>query len=156
VLRSLIIYFHATNGNRAANYTSTNAPPGASEWALSGLHALRSNVVRPTYVAESAFSIECKLFSKQQIDSPKTGERSAMLCIVEAVQFHVREEALIGGKDGDRCTVDIAKLRPVWRGGGITYGTALGGFEIPRPEACRVDREKESVKGLIRRKIEGQ
>jgi len=79
-----------------------------------------------------------------------------MLCIVEALQFHVKEDALIGGKDGEKCTVDIEKLRPVWRAGGICYGTALKGFELPRPDAFRVDREKEGVKALIREKIEGQ
>lgn len=73
--------------NRAAIYTSTNAPPGTSEWSLSGLHPLPSILIKPTYVAESAFSVECKLVSKQEIRSPVTGERTAVLCIVEAVQF---------------------------------------------------------------------
>lgn len=79
-----------------------------------------------------------------------------MLCIVQAVQFHVREDALIGGRDGERSTVDITKLRPVFRAGGITYGTAAGGFELLRPEAFKIAREREEVKGLIKEKVEGQ
>ena len=79
-----------------------------------------------------------------------------MLCIVEAVQFHVREEAMVGGKEGEMSTVDIAKLRPVWRAGTVIYGTLMSGFEILRPEAFRISREREEVKKLIKEKVDGQ
>jgi hypothetical protein len=137
---------------RAANYTSTNAPPGTSEWALSGLHASPSKIVKPTFVAESAFSIECKLVSKQEITSPKTGQRSAMLIIVEAVQWHARKDMI----NEEQSIVDLKAFRPVWRAGGITYGTAFQGFELPRPEAFRIAREKEEVKKLVAPKVDGQ
>jgi len=136
----------------AANYTSTNTPPSLSEWPLSGLTPRKSDVIEPTYVGESAFSIECKLHSSQEIKSPRTGLRSALLVIVEAVRFHVREDALAE----DKCSVDLAKLRPIWRAGGISYGCAREGFELPRPEAWRLAREREDVKPFIGSKAAGQ
>ncbi|KAK5123606.1 hypothetical protein LTR85_002644 [Meristemomyces frigidus] len=128
----------------AANATSINTPRHISEWQLSGLHPQSSDMVKPPYAAESAFSVELKYYSHQTIIG-KAGVRSATLVLLEAVRFHVREDAL--GKD--KATVDIAKLRPVWRGGGITYGTCAHGFELPRPEAFRVVRETAEVKKLM-------
>jgi flavin reductase (DIM6/NTAB) family NADH-FMN oxidoreductase RutF len=138
--------------HRAANYTSTNCPPTVSEWALSGLHASPSKIVKPTFVSESAFSIEAKLVSSQQFNSPTTGGRSCTLVVVEAVQWHVRADAV----DADRAIVDMGVLRPVWRAGGITYGTVEKGFELPRPEAFRLARERDGVEELIASKVEGQ
>jgi flavin reductase (DIM6/NTAB) family NADH-FMN oxidoreductase RutF len=45
----------------AANYTSIDAPPGVSEWDLSGLTREPSQLVKPPRVKESAFSMECVL-----------------------------------------------------------------------------------------------
>ena len=45
----------------AANYTCIDAPYGVSEWSLSGLTPAPSKVVKPACVAESPFSIECKV-----------------------------------------------------------------------------------------------
>lgn len=137
---------------RAANYTSTNTPHGTSEWAISGLTAAPSKLVKPTHVAESAFSAECKLYSKQEILSPKTGLRSAMLVLVEVVQWHVRKDMI----DESQATVDVKLLRPVWRGGGITYGSAFSGFELPRPERFGAVRERGEIEEFVKAKVEGQ
>ena len=129
----------------AANATSVNTPPHISEWDLSGLHQRSSVVVSPPHVAESPFSIEVKYFSHTEIFSPGTGKRTATMVLVEAVRYHCRADAI----GADRATVDVAKLRPCFRAGGITYGVAFDGFEIPRPEAFRKVREREDVKALI-------
>ena len=129
----------------AANATAINTPPHVSEWELAGLHQRESRKVTVPHVAESAFSIECKYYSHQEIMSPRTGERSATLVLLEAVLWHVWEDAV----GTDRATVDIGKVRPVFRAGGITYGTCFDGFELPRPEAFRKLREKEEIKELI-------
>ncbi|RDW82924.1 flavo protein-like protein oxygenase [Coleophoma crateriformis] len=138
----------------AANYTSTNTPRGVSEFALAGLHASPALVVKPSYVAEAAFSIECKLYSQQEIFSRRTGQRNAVMVLVEAVQFHVRKEAI----DPKLETVKIDMLRPVWRAGGITYGTAFSGFELPRPDAFGGVRlaKKLDERGFVKSKVEGQ
>jgi flavin reductase (DIM6/NTAB) family NADH-FMN oxidoreductase RutF len=118
----------------AANLSSINTPPHVSEWPLTGLHVSSSMEVKPATVAESAFSVECKLHSLQDLTN-KEGRRTATLVIVEAVVWHMWEDVL--SKDPARATADLALLRPVWRGGGITYGTCFQGFELPRPVPWR-------------------
>ena len=129
----------------AANATSINTPPGVSEWPLAGLHPRSSQKVAPPHVAESPFSIELKYYSHQDILSPKTGQRTATMVLLEAVLYHARSDAV----GADRATIDIAKLQPCFRAGGITYGICFDGFELLRPEAFRKVREREDVKGLI-------
>lgn len=136
----------------AANFTSVNTPPQISEWVMSGLHPLKSSTVKPAHVAESAFSMECRLhstmpiFSKTAVKEDGSPRRTATLALVEAIMFHVREDAV----DEKRETVDISVLRPVWRGGGITYGACFDGWETQRPEAFRDLRGKEPVKGMLK------
>ena len=129
----------------AANSTSVNTPPQISEWELSGLHQRQSVKVAPPHVAESPFSIELKYHSHEDFTSPTTDKRSATMVLLEAVQYHVRSDAIAA----DRATVDISKLRPCFRAGGITYGVAFDGFEILRPGPFRNLREREDVKALI-------
>ncbi|KAF2495862.1 hypothetical protein BU16DRAFT_538486 [Lophium mytilinum] len=127
----------------AANYTSINTPPHLSEWELAGLSPVASQVVKAPHVGESAFSVECKLHSSHDIIG-KSGKRSATLVLVEAVMFHVREDAV----DEAGVTADAGVLRAIWRGGGITYGVCANAWELPRPETWRVEREREDVKKL--------
>jgi hypothetical protein len=102
--------------------------------------------VKTQIAAEAVFSIELKYHSHQDIIG-KAGVRTATMILLEAVMFHVRDDAI----DESRATVDISKLRPVWRGGGITYGTAFQGFELPRPVAFRQVVDTKEVKELIAR-----
>jgi flavin reductase (DIM6/NTAB) family NADH-FMN oxidoreductase RutF len=135
----------------AANFTSVNTPPQISEWPLSGLHPLKSSKVQAPHVAESAFSIECKLhttvpiFSKAVVKDDGSPVRTATHVLVEAVMFHVRGDAVDEAKE----TVDIKVLRPVWRGGGITYGSCFSGWETPRPDSFRILRETQAVKDIL-------
>lgn len=130
---------------RAANLTSINTPPHISEWDLSKLTPAQASIVKPSFVRESPFSVECKLHSKQDIISKTTGKRTATLVLAEVVQFHVWKDAL----SNDQATVDASKLRPVFRAGGITYGTCLRGFELPRPEPYRNIAGLDTVKALL-------
>jgi flavin reductase (DIM6/NTAB) family NADH-FMN oxidoreductase RutF len=129
----------------AANATSINTPPHVSEWPLTGLHPQTGRLVKPQYALESAFSIELNYHSHQDIVSPKSGRRTATMVLLQAVLFHVWEDAI----GPDKATVDIATLRPVFRAGGITYGVCLNGFELPRPEAYRNVREGRDVQVLV-------
>lgn len=54
------------------------------------------------------------------------------MVFVEAVQFHVREDAV--NDVNEPSAVDISVLRPIWSAGSITYGTIREGFERPRPD----------------------
>ncbi len=90
-------------------------------------------------------SMECKVYSKVDTFSKKSGNRNSTLVLVEAVRFHVWEDVL----GNDRATADMAKLRPVFRAGGITYGTCFRGFELPRPPAFRTIVDDEKIQELM-------
>lgn len=81
----------------AANFTSTNAPHGISEWSFSGLHPEKSKIVKPDRVKEAVFSIEAKLVEKYEWTSrnPETpGKKTGVTVFVEGVNFWVREDAI--------------------------------------------------------------
>lgn len=130
----------------AANFASVNSPRHVSEWPLSGLTPRRSDLVKPAHVAESPYSVECKLHSVQDFFSKKDPSlRTSTLVVVEVIRFHIWDDAV--GKD--RATADIQKLRPVFRAGGITYGACPNAFELPRPVAFRELREDGHIMNLI-------
>lgn len=115
----------------AANYCAVNSPYGVNEWELSGLTPLESSAVKPPQVAESAFSVEAKLVDTHEWKLKRDPSKaSGVMCIVEGVRIHVREDLI----NEERNTVDTAKLKPVARLGGITYGRVNDVFELPRPD----------------------
>ncbi len=127
------------------NFSSINTPRHISEWELTGLTPRSSDVVGPPYVSESPFSVECTLYSHQDIFSRVDGHKTATLVILEVQRFHIWDDAL----RADKTTALMEKLRPVFRCGGITYGTAFDGFELPRPEAFRKVRLEEKVSKIL-------
>ncbi|KAK6357408.1 hypothetical protein TWF718_001720 [Orbilia javanica] len=130
----------------AANYTSINAPPGVSEFVLSGLTPAPSSKVKPPQVAESAFSIEAKLVSHHPWVSPATGKTTGVTIFAQGVNFHVREDMWVEGSEGS--IVDIGKLKPISRLGGIMYGRTTAGAELTRPDFEK-EAEKEDVQALL-------
>ncbi|KAL4805157.1 hypothetical protein BDV18DRAFT_142001 [Aspergillus unguis] len=99
----------------AANFASTNSPMNVSEWDLSGLTQKESDLVKPAHVAESPYSVECRLHSTQEFFSKTDPSvQTSTLVVVEVVRFHIWEDAL----GEDRATADVTKLRPVFRAGG--------------------------------------
>lgn len=134
----------------AANSSSVNTPPQLSEWPFSGLHPRQSTIVKPPHPAEAAFSMECKvhslspIYSKNRKNDDGSPVRTATLVLCEAVLYHIREDTI----DEKKETVKIEVLRPVWRGGGITYGSLFDGWETPRPIAFRDLREQANVKEI--------
>ncbi|KAI0473055.1 hypothetical protein GGR56DRAFT_652997 [Xylariaceae sp. FL0804] len=131
----------------AANFTSVNTPPHVSEWELSGLTPAASDLVRPPRVAESPYSVECRLHSHQHFHSKAdpARPRRATMVIVEIVRFHVWADAL----GEDRATFDSGAARPVYRAGGITYGSCFPVFELPRPDAFREVRRDARVERIL-------
>ncbi|KAI0480188.1 hypothetical protein GGR56DRAFT_258406 [Xylariaceae sp. FL0804] len=115
----------------AANATSVDAPPGRSEWAVSGLTPVADCRDTPApRVREAVFSVECRLDDVREFDSrARPGSKTGCLVVLEGTRFWVREDAL----DADRSQVDAEVLRPVSRLGGITYGRVTGAVELPRP-----------------------
>lgn len=114
----------------AANHCAINAPSSIDEWELSGLTPAKSEKVSPPHVAESAFSIEAKLVSHHEWKSKANpSATTGITCLVEGVNFHIREDVL----NSDGKTVDLAKLKPVARLGGSTFGRVTETYDIPRP-----------------------
>ncbi|KAI5965315.1 uncharacterized protein KGF55_001536 [Candida pseudojiufengensis] len=130
----------------AANFCAINSPFNIDEWKLSGLTPLNSTKVKPQHVAESAFSIEAKLITSHEWKSKLDPNRATgTLCIVEGINFHVREDVI----NKDLNNLDISKLKPVSRLGGITYARTMNGYEKPRP-----DFDKEIVKDEVKELLE--
>lgn len=118
----------------AANFCSVNAPPNSDEWDLSGLTPVESEVVKAPHVAESAFSVEAKLVNHYDWKSKKNPDLlTGTTILVEGVKFHIREDVT----NDEFNLIDIAKLQPVSRLGGITYGRTVDGYELARPEFDR-------------------
>ncbi|KAL4936997.1 hypothetical protein BDV06DRAFT_82412 [Aspergillus oleicola] len=130
----------------AANFASVNTPRHVSEWPMTGLTQKASDLVKPAHVAESPYSVECKLHSVQDFFSKRDPSvRTSTLVVVEVIRFHIWSDAIAE----DRGTADVTKLHPVFRAGGITYGTCPSMFEIPRPVAFRELKDDEKIKPLI-------
>jgi len=131
----------------AANYTSVNAPHGVSEWVLSGLTKAPSQIVKPSRVAEAAFSMECKLLHFYDMVTPKVNKEGKTVDVVtgtvflgQVQLFHIRKDIL--QEDG---TISLDRLKPISRLGGISYGRTLKGYELVRPQ-WDIEKEKEEVK----------
>lgn len=119
----------------AANMTAAMCPPEVDEWELSGLTKSPSQIVKAPHVAESAYSMECKLVAHHEWTSKKTGEVSGSTLLVEVLLWHIREDTL----SEDKTVVDINKLKPVSRLGGVTYGRSVDGYELPKPNWDRLE-----------------
>lgn len=52
-----------------------------------------------------------------------------MLVIAEGLTFHVREDVI----NEENSQLDVSKLKPVSRLGGITYGRTIEGYENQGP-----------------------
>lgn len=112
-----------------ANAAAIDAPYGVSEWPLSGLTQAPCTSVSCPRVKEAVFSIEATLVETKQFESRVTpGKKTAVLSIVEGVNFWVREDAI----NKERNMIDFKVLRPISRLGGISYGRTVEGYELPR------------------------
>jgi flavin reductase (DIM6/NTAB) family NADH-FMN oxidoreductase RutF len=113
----------------AANQTCVNAPSDQDEWNIAGLTIEPSQRVKAPIVQESAFSIECKLLHHHDWFSKKVeGKHTGTMVILEGLLFHARSEVLNDEQNG----LDIDKLKPVSRLGGVTYGRTTEGYNLPR------------------------
>jgi len=106
------------------NLTSGEYPAGVDEFAISGLTAVPSALVKPSRVRESPVNMECKLL---QIVDISTRPLGGSLVLGEVVRFHV-DPAI-----ADNLRVDPAKLRAIGRMGGNEYTRTSCRFEMTRP-----------------------
>ncbi|CAA7261137.1 unnamed protein product [Cyclocybe aegerita] len=128
-----------------ANMCSIDTPPNVSEWAVSGLSKAPSISVKAPRVKESAFSMECEFLEAIDITLPSTGEVTATLILGSIKYIHMRNDVV----DPARGVVDVGRLRPVARLGGLRYARVTEGYDISR------ERWAES-KEKIREALEGE
>ncbi|KZV69546.1 hypothetical protein PENSPDRAFT_652294 [Peniophora sp. CONT] len=127
----------------AANSTSVEAPAEIDEWLVSGLTGEPSVQVMPERVKEAAVSLECTLYSYQDIYSDETDKSTpdaaptTTMMIGRIEKAHVRNSVL----QPDGLQVDPAKLRVVSRLGGNTYARVTQGFDVARPSWRDVKKE---------------
>ncbi len=106
------------------NVTSGEYPHGVSEFELSGLTPVASDLIKAPYVAESLVNMECKLVQAVEVS---TRPRGGTLIIGEVVRFHVAEAIVANFR------VDPDQLRAIGRMGGNEYTQTRDRFVMVRP-----------------------
>ncbi len=105
----------------AMNLTATEFPPDVDEFAMAGLTAVQSAVVRPPRVGESPIHFECQL--AQIIDLG-----GGHVVIGRVVHVHVDDRLLIGGDK-----IDVTALQPIGKLAGNAYTRVTDLFDLVRP-----------------------
>lgn len=108
------------------NQASAEYPSNVDEFREVGLTAVKSDIVKAPFVAESPVNMECKLVQIIEFGEIPTG---GSLIIGEIVLFHIKDDLLIDNQ------IDVTKLKPIGRlgGGGNLYCRIKDIFEIERP-----------------------
>ena len=104
---------------------SGDYPPDVSEFDVSGLTPIASDLVKPPRVKESRVQMECRLL---QVVTVSTEPGGGSLVMGEVLRFHV-DDAVMGNG-----AVDPDKLRPIGRMGGIAYVRTTDRFTMARPK----------------------
>jgi flavin reductase (DIM6/NTAB) family NADH-FMN oxidoreductase RutF len=107
------------------NLTSGDYPADVSEFEISGLTPVPSDLVRPPRVKESPVNMECKVAQIIELSSKPWGGH---LVIGEVVRFHVRD-----GIIDENYFIDPDKLNPIARMGGPSYSRIRDRFDMIRP-----------------------
>jgi len=110
----------------AMNLTSGEYPPEVDEFAIAGLTAIPSDLVKPPRVAESHVNMECRLYLSIEFSELPGGGN---LVIGEVLRFHVDDRIVENFK------IDPDQLRAVGRMGGPTgYTRTRDRFDMIRPK----------------------
>ncbi|CAM9203746.1 unnamed protein product [Ectocarpus sp. 12 AP-2014] len=117
----------------AANHTCGSFPPEVDEMDVAGLTPIKSTIVAPPRIKESAVNMECKVRHTYDIVNSK-GDVTTTVVFGEVVMFHVFSHLLNENGAGEgKPTVNHEGLMPMSRLGGNTYGRLGSVFDIPRP-----------------------
>jgi flavin reductase (DIM6/NTAB) family NADH-FMN oxidoreductase RutF len=109
----------------AMNQTSADYPPEVDEFKETHLTSAESELVKSPFLAESPFSMECRL---RQIVEFGEASDSHYLVLGEVVCFHVRDELYVDGQ------IDVSKLNQIGRLGGDQFYCRTGDrFRMERP-----------------------
>lgn len=109
------------------NETSGDYPSNVSEIDLLKIKTLPSTQIKPPRVAASPVSFECELI--QVVDTGNGGLGSGHIVIGRIFQAHFAE-----GVVDERYHLDLNRIKPVSRLGGLFYAPVRETFELPRPK----------------------
>jgi flavin reductase (DIM6/NTAB) family NADH-FMN oxidoreductase RutF len=110
------------------NVTSGEYAYEVDEFAMSGLTAAPSEVVRPPRVKESHVNMECKLLQTIEVSDQPLG---GTLILGQVVRFHI-DDAII-----EEFRIDPDALAAVGRMAGNTYIRTQDRFDLIRPQIGR-------------------
>lgn len=96
----------------AETMNATSAATGEDEFALAGIEAAPSRLVRPPRVAASPVAFECRLTQLIELQTKEGRGLDQWLVIGEAVGIHIDASLLDNG------IYQTARARPITRGGG--------------------------------------
>ncbi len=107
------------------NTTAAEVAPGVDEFALAGLTAAPSSVIRAPRVLEAPISMECKLQQIVVVGDGSIGSGQAVFGTI--LRFHIRADLYEKGR------ILTERLHPVARLAGSVYCPVREPFEIQRP-----------------------
>ncbi|WP_164667753.1 flavin reductase family protein [Virgibacillus doumboii] len=103
--------------------SSATLAPGESEFDLTGLTPVKSELVRAPRVKESKVSFECKLHEVYQ-----HGKGPESFIVGEVIAMNVADEVLM-----DQLRIDTEALQPIGRMAGNFYVNCSETFKVDRP-----------------------
>lgn len=107
------------------NVAAAPYPPEVDEFDKAGFTKAASSIVRPPYVAEAPYAMECRLMENIELRRDIGGNGNLML--LEVVAFHVSESVLVDG------VIDPAKMDLVGRMGYNHYARTTDRFMTTQP-----------------------
>jgi flavin reductase (DIM6/NTAB) family NADH-FMN oxidoreductase RutF len=124
-LREFVVNIVSEEIAEAMNLTAADYAPEVSEFDVSGLTPVPSDLVRPPRVLESPVNMECKVHDVIEVSAKPMG---GSIVIGEVIRFHVRDSII----DKDMF-IDPDKLKPIARLGGPSYSRIRDCFDMLRP-----------------------
>jgi flavin reductase (DIM6/NTAB) family NADH-FMN oxidoreductase RutF len=124
-MREFVVNIVSEEIAQQMNLTAGDYAPDVSEFGVSGLTPIPSDIVRPPRVLESPVNMECKVHDIIELSCKPMG---GSIVIGEVIRFHVRDSII----DKDMF-IDPGKLKPVARLGGPSYSRIRDRFDMMRP-----------------------
>uniref|UniRef100_UPI0040488A84 flavin reductase family protein n=1 Tax=Rheinheimera sp. TaxID=1869214 RepID=UPI0040488A84 len=116
---------------QAMNQTSAAVAPDVDEFALAGLTAKASSIIKVPHVAQSPVTFECRLSQVLQLTAADGSKTNTWMVFGEVVGVHIAQHLLVNG------IYDTAAAQPVLRGGGPAdyfVVDATTRFQMHRPK----------------------
>jgi flavin reductase (DIM6/NTAB) family NADH-FMN oxidoreductase RutF len=124
-MREFVVNIVSEEIAEAMNLTAGDYAPEISEFEISGLTPVASDIVKPPRVLESPVNLECRVHDIIEVSTKPMG---GSIVIGEVIRFHVQDSII----DKDMF-IDPDKLKPVARLGGPSYSRIRDRFDMLRP-----------------------